>query len=594
MKKIYPVCLFLLVLLTGQSLSLHAQCTIDSTQTIPGVYPDTVADAVVFNAYSQDVTFVMITDTLGFTITNFQIAAITGLPAGISWVCNNSFNGCNYDPAINLYGCVNLSGIPLVSGSYIANVNVIATLSGLGDQSISYLLPMNVLPDTVGNAGFSMTNSSGCAPLTVSFINNVPGQTAYLWDFANGVNDTSENPVPQVYPIPGDYVVSQTITPDAPPQYFLTDVTVTSVPDNYNELGFLDPDPDLYFVISDTAGNTFYDSRPATNNTQPPYTWTLPNLSLGDQTYTLQVFDQDSLIVSLGDDDLGTITFAGWGSSGSATATVPGASGQLDLSYTIFMMPVLPVTYTDTVHVFPAPPVPVVNANGPLTVCEGDTVTLTSSAVSGNQWYDANGMLPGATLDVLAVTAAGTYFTVVTSSNGCTSSSAGTTVNVNPLPPKPTLFAIGDTIFCALPGYSLQWYLNGNILNGATGSYYIPLVDGTYSVVATDVNGCSHSSDPLLFVGVGITEVQGDVRSFEAVPNPSTGLFTIHLEVQGYQDLGLFVRDVTGRVAWEKMLTGFSGSGRIYTDLSAYPAGTYLLELKGNKVYLPRRIMVVH
>jgi len=591
MKKFTNCFVFIALFIFSASLAT-AQCTIDSTQTIPGVYPDTIAPAVANHPYSQDITFVMLTDTLGFTITNFQLAGITGLPLGITWVCNNAGNGCNYDPLVSLYGCINLSGLPLLAGTYMLDVTVVATLDGLGDQNINYPVPFTVLPDTVGNSGFSMINSSGCAPLTVTFTNNIPGQAGYLWDFGNTVTDTSENPGPQTYTVPGDYVVTQTVDPGLPTQYFLADVTVTEVPDNYNELGFLDPDPELYFLLTDTAGNTVYDSRPAINNTQPPYTWTLSSLSLGDQNYSLQVFDQDSLIVSLGDDDLGTVFIAGWGTSGSATDTIDGVNGQLDVSWTINQVTIPPIVSTDTVHVFPAPPVAVITGSGPLTFCEGDSVTLSSSASSGNQWYQGANILTAAdTNQTYTTTVSGTYSVVVTSVNGCTSSSLVTTVVVNPLPPKPTIFAIGDTIFCALTGYSLQWYLNGAIIPGATQSYYVPLVDGTYSVVAIDLNGCSLSSDPLLFQGVGISE-SIYISALEISPNPSSGLYMLkftNLKPAGYQ---LYITDLAGRNLYSETLNLVAGSYERMIDLTSMPSGIYLFEMRGEDFSVNRKLIL--
>src|SRR4051794_2463703 len=100
-KTTIKVCLFIAFFLMSAVQFASAQCTIDTTQTTPGIYPDTIADAIVNHPYSQDITFVLITDTLGFTITNFQIASITGLPFGYSWSCSNSANGCNYDPAVS-------------------------------------------------------------------------------------------------------------------------------------------------------------------------------------------------------------------------------------------------------------------------------------------------------------------------------------------------------------------------------------------------------------------------------------------------------------------------------------------------------------
>ena len=221
----------LLMLLLISSMAVHAQCSIDSTQTDPGIYPDTIQPAIVNQFYNQDITFVMITDTLGLTINNFHLASVTGLPAGMTWQCNNFSNNCNYDPSVSIYGCVNLSGTPLVAGTYSVTVTVIATLQIVGDQTIPYTIPFIVVPDTVSNPGFSMTNSNGCAPLTVSFSNNDPGQSAYLWDFGNGIQSNLENPPSQIYNVPGNYVVTQTVTASGNPQYFLTDLTVASIPD---------------------------------------------------------------------------------------------------------------------------------------------------------------------------------------------------------------------------------------------------------------------------------------------------------------------------------------------------------------------------
>ena len=43
------------------------------------------------------------------------------------------------NPSQSIYGCVNLSGTPLIAGVYNATVTVIATLQVLGDQTISYI-----------------------------------------------------------------------------------------------------------------------------------------------------------------------------------------------------------------------------------------------------------------------------------------------------------------------------------------------------------------------------------------------------------------------------------------------------------------------
>ena len=161
-------------------------------------------------------------------------------------------------------------------GTYTLTVTVTATLQIVGNQIITYTLPFTVLPGVVNNPGFSMTNSSGCDPLTVTFQNNNPGQAAYLWDFGNGLQSTLENPPPQTYSPPGDYIITQTVTPSVVPDYYLTQITINSIPDNY---GAPIDDPDMYFLVTDGGGTTVYDSHPSISNTFPPYTWALPNIS---------------------------------------------------------------------------------------------------------------------------------------------------------------------------------------------------------------------------------------------------------------------------------------------------------------------------
>lgn len=66
---------------------------------------------------------------------------------------------------------------------------------------------------------------------------------------------------------------------------------------------------------------------------------------------------------------------------------------------------ILPVT------VNPVPPTPVITQNGNI---------LSSNAPSGNQWYNASGIINGATASTYTITAPGTYYTIITLA-GCPS-----------------------------------------------------------------------------------------------------------------------------------------------------------------------------
>ncbi|MEN9332251.1 MAG: hypothetical protein RLZZ94_1341 [Bacteroidota bacterium] len=574
MKKLFC---FIIVLLSIVKIT-NAQCTIDSTQTAAGIYPDSFPNATVGQYYTQDVTFVMLTDTMGLTINNYHLVAITGLPIGLSWQCNNASNGCNYDPSVSLYGCVNLSGTPLIAGTYSMNVVIVADIQFVGAQTINFTRPLIVLPNNVSNPGFAMSNSSGCVPLTVSFSNNNPGQAAYDWDFGNGLQSNLENPPSITYNVPGTYLVNQTVTPQVTPQYFLTDIDINSIPNNY---GAPLDDPDIYFVILDSAGTQVYDSRPAIANSFPPIHWVLPNIPLDSQNYSIQVWDEDGGLFGA-DDDLGNTSFFGHGTSGTAT----GASGQLQLNYTIYQTPVIPLVAVDTVHVYPVPDPVSVLPTGPISVCAGAAVILTASdSINQLQWYQDSLFLINQTLQSYTPIISGNYSVVATNIYGCTQS-ATANVLINPNPPKPNFAINGNVFITFLTGVSYQWYLNGNAINGAINNLYTANQSGTYKLCVTDSNGCFNCSDSLVFNFTGISS--NNLSEFVNVyPNPNDGTFQIKLNSVIVDDVVQIINTL-GQIVYEEKI---SNTNQL-TIQSELEQGVYYLRLPNNYIGQSLKIVV--
>src|SRR5205814_711828 len=104
-----------------------------------------------------------------------------------------------------------------------------------------------------------------------------------------------------------------------------------------------------------------------------------------------------------------------------------------------------------------------IGASGATTFCAGGSVTLTASSASSYLWSN------GATTQSITVNANGDYSVTVTGGNGCSATSAATSVTVNPLP-SPAISASGATTFCAGGNVTLTASSASSYLwsNGAT------------------------------------------------------------------------------------------------------------------------------
>ena len=303
MKIFNQYILFLFILGLIHFNTYSQICNIDYTYTQPGIYPDSMPTGYVGQLYNEDITFVMPLDTMGATITNFNIVNLA-LPVGLNWDCNNSSNGCNYNPQNDQYGCVNIYGTPLLAGNYDIEVSILVDVVASGQTltniPVSFFVFMEITTGSPGggNTGFTMSNTSGCSPVTIDFNNNNLGQLAYYWDFGNGNTSTLENPPSQQYNSPGQYIVNYEAynNLDTIDLYTLTSVSILSVTESWTGapwgwelLNGNEPDP--YFILYEN-GSLIYQSNYEYNN-DGPITWTM-NINLDpNNSYEIAVVDAD-------------------------------------------------------------------------------------------------------------------------------------------------------------------------------------------------------------------------------------------------------------------------------------------------------------
>jgi hypothetical protein len=568
--------------------SLFGQiCTIDYSQTQVGLYPDTLPTGYVGQGYNTDVTFVMPLDTLGYDFTNFNILAVS-LPVGLNWQCNNNTSNCDYNPQVSQYGCVNISGTPLLAGSYSIYVTVIADLTVVQGYPFTFQIYMEVLPSnvTTSNDGFSMTGAAGCSPITVDFTNNNPGLLAYSWDFGNGNISTLENPAPQVYTTPGDYAVHYAAYSnlDTVQVYTLSNVTVSSMT-NYGE-GFPSYETaDTYIKILENGNSIFNSSITADQN--PPVSFTTSIVLNPANTYVIQVYEADE---SNGDFLLGADDFMGnhtvmlSGCNGCAVSGGDSGSGAT-INYTVTNQTIYPtptVISVDTVHVYGYPPNPVISY---------DSLSHTLSTQDlgyGYQWYfNGSPITAGTNVDYL-VTNSGDYYIIAINQNGCVSFSdtlraVYCSPNVNPVVSSDVN---SDLIVDNVPvSFSIQWMLDGNPVAGAVDSTITVLASGAYSVEIADTFGCVYQSAPLN-VGLGLNAIESVVWS--VAPNPSDDFIQVKIDPSMKVE-ALAIHDLAGRSVktWN-----WTGNDTMNIDIQDLPAGSYLLFLKSKYASWSRKIVI--
>ncbi len=177
--------------------------------------------------------------------------------------------------------------------------------------------------------------------------------------------------------------------------------------------------------------------------------------------------------------------------NGQTSSALTGLGGGL---YKVTITDAKGCTYIDsvTVGVNGGPSAPTISG-GPLTLCQGDSVTLTSSASTGNTWST------GATTQSIVVYTSGSY-TVTQTAGGCTSpASAPAVVTVNPIPATPTITASGPLSFCQGSSVTLtSSAASGNVWsNGATTQDIVVTTSGSFSVTTTQLGCQSATSAPV-------------------------------------------------------------------------------------------------
>ncbi len=210
-----------------------------------------------------------------------------------------------------------------------------------------------------------------------------------------------------------------------------------------------------------------------------------------------------------------------------------------------------------------------ITVNGDTAVCQGDSIMLSASAANNYLWSS------GETSASIYAHQSGTYTVTTTDGNNCTAVSAPVNVQVYPLPAKPAVSQSGDTLYSSI-AVQYQWYFEGGPLLDDTLQRILLTSNGQYTVVVTDSNGCSNTSDDFTVSGLDIPSSASG--AFRLSPNPAHEAVTVSPFNGPITKAELF--DYTGKLVLQQNRP----INKPYTfNVNDLPAGTYYVKVVINE-----------
>lgn len=585
----------------------RAQCVIDSlVPNVPGIYPDTLADAVGCEFYEVDITFFLPRDTTvvfaGNQITipfnSFTIDSLVGLPDGLSWTCNLDSLGCFYDvnpnnPSPDTLGCIRVFGTPTAVGYFAVDVYLTANADVLGnptDQEAIFDASIVVTPCAFAGACYTSQLNDICAGAELSTANNIPSngdsRYSYNWTLSNdgsfNFQSTDENIPVQTLSEAGTYILNYTATVDTFP-YTLTGVTIDSI--GCDDL--LDA-ADIYWKLFDPQGVELIStlSNPISNGGDNlPIITGIGPLVLDSGTYEFQVWDDDLI----GQDE-GCATGTA-GSGASVFFTIPAPSGNVTITNNalrvIFAIdhPVQVISCADTFQIDSLPPIPmVVNTADTNILCMGDTLALMAANADSVQWFQDGQALNGETDMMLGVFEAGTYAVEsIDLITGCRSRSTDFVITMQQIAPPSIAYDGSASLSVAgpNPAYRYDWYDVDDGLIGS-GTSISPSGSGNFFAIAVDTTTNCESAPSVTIQAIlaSIEHLSGVVDQFELFPNPAHDQVQLNLRLKQAQSVDVQILDLSGRIAWQRAYGQPSYSFQESLPLGTLARGIYLVQVR--------------
>jgi PKD repeat protein len=454
------------------------------------------------------------------------------------------------------------------------------------------------------NAGVDQTLCSG---QTIQM--NATGGAQYNWSPAAGLSNANiANPIANP-----TSTTTYTVTTFSGTCSSTDQVTITVVPGITANAG---SDITLCNGASSSlnaTGGTTYSWSPATGLTNPnianPVAFPTTTTTYVVTATTAGCSDKDTLVVTVGNATAnagidvalcsgqnttlnanGGTTYSWSPTTGLSNANIsnPIATPASTTTYTVTVTSGI-CTATDNITITVSSVS--VNAGQDVQICNGSSTTLNAlgSGATTYTWTPTTGISNPSVSNPTAAPTTSTLYTI-TVTDGLCSASDNINVVVNPNPTTPTITDNSGTLTTgSAVGY--QWLLNGNIIPAANAQQYVPVQNGSYSVVITNGNGCTATSAVYSVLSVGIEDSKLTSENVAMYPNPTNGELTIKVEFFRSEMANIEIIDMIGKTVVE-VENGTVSPGYIKTvDVSSLTGGVYFVRIKTDNQNIIKKLI---
>jgi len=222
--------------------------------------------------------------------------------------------------------------------------------------------------------------------------------------------------------------------------------------------------------------------------------------------------------------------------------------------------------------------------------CSGSSMNLSATGAPADgsyHWYvNQGGSEPvpgqsGATFTTPELTASTTYYVAAVNAAGCEGARVPVTAAITVLEDA-TITVAGNTLTSGATTGN-QWYLNGNIIPGATSKTYVASESGVYKLVVT--SGTCSTQVEREFAVTG--DINDGLNGYVLYPNPSAGM--IYVEVATPDAVTVSVKNTLGAevAGAELKQDGEMRKGQL--DISGHANGMYMVVIKhGDKTVIKK------